>query len=51
MEGLSYKLAVIAIRQGYRPGKRAADGLLERPAQFTYTKFVVVVDRQHQNNP
>ncbi len=46
MEGLSYKLAVIAIDKAY-PGqaKRAAMAFWSALPQFTYTKFVVVVDR------
>ena len=46
MEGLSYKLAVIAIDKAY-PGqaKRAALAFWSALPQFTYTKFVVVVDR------
>jgi 4-hydroxy-3-polyprenylbenzoate decarboxylase len=45
MEGLSYKLAVIAIDKAY-PGqaKRAAMAFWSALPQFTYTKFVVVVD-------
>jgi 4-hydroxy-3-polyprenylbenzoate decarboxylase len=47
MEGLSYKLAVIAIDKAY-PGqaKRAAMAFWSALPQFTYTKFVVVVDRE-----
>ncbi len=46
MEGLSYKLAVIAIDKAY-PGqaKRAAMAFWSALPQFTYTKFVVVVDK------
>jgi 4-hydroxy-3-polyprenylbenzoate decarboxylase len=46
MEGLSYKLAVIAIDKAY-PGqaRRAALAFWSALPQFTYTKFVVVVDR------
>jgi 4-hydroxy-3-polyprenylbenzoate decarboxylase len=46
MEGLSYKLAVIAIDKAY-PGqaKRAAMAFWTALPQFTYTKFVVVVDK------
>ena len=46
MEGLSYKLAVIAIDKAY-PGqaKRAAMAFWSALPQFTYTKFVVVVDQ------
>ena len=46
MEGLSYKLAVIAIDKSY-PGqaKRAAMAFWSALPQFTYTKFVVVVDK------
>ena len=46
MEGLSYKLAVIAIDKAY-PGqaRRAAMAFWSALPQFTYTKFVVVVDR------
>jgi 4-hydroxy-3-polyprenylbenzoate decarboxylase len=45
MEGLSYKLAVIAIEKAY-PGqaRRAAMAFWSALPQFTYTKFVVVVD-------
>ena len=45
MEALSYKLAVIAIDKSY-PGqaKRAAMAFWSALPQFTYTKFVVVVD-------
>jgi 4-hydroxy-3-polyprenylbenzoate decarboxylase len=47
MEGLSYKLAVIAIDKAY-PGqaRRAAMAFWSALPQFTYTKFVVVVDQQ-----
>jgi len=47
MEALSYKLAVISIDKAY-PGqaKRAAMAFWSALPQFTYTKFVVVVDRQ-----
>ena len=46
MEALSYKLAVIAIDKAY-PGqaKRAAMAFWSALPQFTYTKFVVVVDK------
>lgn len=46
MEALSYKLAVISIDKAY-PGqaKRAAMAFWTALPQFTYTKFVVVVDR------
>ena len=46
MEGLSYKLAIIAIDKAY-PGqaKRAAMAFWSALPQFTYTKFVVVVDK------
>ena len=46
MEGLSYKLAVIAIDKAY-PGqaRRAAMAFWTALPQFTYTKFVVVVDK------
>ena len=49
MEALSYKLAVISIDKAY-PGqaKRAAMAFWSALPQFTYTKFVVVVD-QHIN--
>ncbi len=45
MEALSYKLAVISIDKKF-PGqaKRAAMAFWSALAQFTYTKFVVVVD-------
>ncbi len=45
MEALSYKLAVISIEKVY-PGqaKRAAMAFWSALPQFTYTKFVVVVD-------
>jgi 4-hydroxy-3-polyprenylbenzoate decarboxylase len=45
MEALSYKLAVIAIDKAY-PGqaRRAAMAFWSALPQFTYTKFVVVVD-------
>ncbi len=45
MEALSYKLAVISIEKAY-PGqaKRAAMAFWTALPQFTYTKFVVVVD-------
>ncbi|BEV36400.1 UbiD family decarboxylase [Synechococcus sp. M16CYN] len=47
MEALSYKLAVISIDKAY-PGqaRRAAMAFWSALPQFTYTKFVVVVDRQ-----
>lgn len=47
MESLSYKLAVISINKAY-PGqaKRAAMAFWSALPQFTYTKFVVVVDQQ-----
>jgi 4-hydroxy-3-polyprenylbenzoate decarboxylase len=46
MEGLSYKLAILSIDKAY-PGqaKRAAMAFWSALPQFTYTKFVVVVDR------
>ena len=46
MEALSYKLAVISIDKAY-PGqaKRAAMAFWSALPQFTYTKFVVVVDQ------
>lgn len=46
MEGLSYKLAVLSIDKAY-PGqaKRAAMAFWTVLPQFTYTKFVVVVDK------
>ncbi len=45
MEALSYKLAIISIDKAY-PGqaKRAAMAFWSALPQFTYTKFVVVVD-------
>ena len=45
MEALSYKLAIISIDKAY-PGqaKRAAMAFWAALPQFTYTKFVVVVD-------
>ena len=45
MEALSYKLAIISINKAY-PGhsKRAAIAFWSALPQFTYTKFVVVVD-------
>ncbi len=45
MEALSYKLAVISIKKVY-PGqaKRAAMAFWSALPQFTYTKFIVVVD-------
>ncbi len=45
MEALSYKLAVISIEKAY-PGqaKRAAMAFWSALPQFTYTKFVVIVD-------
>ena len=45
MEALSYKLAVISIEKRY-PGqaKRAAMAFWSALPQFTYTKFVIVVD-------
>ncbi len=45
MEALSYKLAIISINKGY-PGqaKRAAIAFWSALPQFTYTKFVVIVD-------
>ncbi|WP_320674418.1 UbiD family decarboxylase [Prochlorococcus sp. MIT 1341] len=47
MEALSYKLAIISIQKDY-PGqaKRAAMAFWSALPQFTYTKFVVVVDKQ-----
>ncbi len=46
MEALSYKLAVISIDKAY-PGqaRRAAMAFWSALPQFTYTKFVVVVDQ------
>ncbi len=46
MEGLSYKVAVIAIDKSY-PGqaRRAALAFWTALPQFNYTKFVVVVDK------
>ncbi|MEB3292990.1 MAG: UbiD family decarboxylase [Synechococcales bacterium] len=46
MEGLSYKVAVLAIDKAY-PGhaRRAALAFWSALPQFTYTKFVVVVDK------
>jgi 4-hydroxy-3-polyprenylbenzoate decarboxylase len=46
MEGLSYKVAVLAIEKAY-PGhaRRAALAFWSALPQFTYTKFVVVVDK------
>lgn len=46
MEGLSYKIAVIAIDKAY-PGhaRRAALAFWTALPQFNYTKFVVVVDK------
>jgi 4-hydroxy-3-polyprenylbenzoate decarboxylase len=46
MEALSYKAAVIAIDKAY-PGqaRRAALAFWSALPQFTYTKFVIVVDR------
>ncbi|NEO83050.1 MAG: UbiD family decarboxylase [Spirulina sp. SIO3F2] len=46
MEALSYKMAIIAIDKAY-PGqaKRAALAFWSALPQFTYTKFVVVVDK------
>lgn len=46
MEALSYKLAVISIKKAY-PGqaRRAALAFWSALPQFTYTKFVVVVDQ------
>ncbi len=45
MEALSYKLAIISIEKAY-PGqaKRAAMAFWSALPQFTYTKFVIVVD-------
>ncbi len=45
MDALSYKLAVLSIKKAY-PGqaRRAALAFWTALAQFTYTKFVVVVD-------
>jgi len=47
MEALSYKAAIIAIDKAY-PGqaKRAALAFWSALPQFTYTKFVVVVDKE-----
>ncbi len=46
MDALSYKLAVISIKKSY-PGqaRRAALAFWTALVQFTYTKFVVVVDQ------
>ena len=46
MEGLSYKAAVVAIDKSY-PGqaRRAAFAFWTALPQFTYTKFVIVVDK------
>ncbi|ERN41652.1 UbiD family decarboxylase [Rubidibacter lacunae KORDI 51-2] len=46
MEALSYKLAIISIDKAY-PGqaKRAAMAFWTALPQFTYTKFVIVVDK------
>ncbi len=46
MEGLSYKVAVLAIEKTY-PGqaRRAALAFWTALPQFTYTKFIVVVDK------
>jgi 4-hydroxy-3-polyprenylbenzoate decarboxylase len=46
MEALSYKLAVLSIDKAY-PGqaRRAAMAFWSALPQFTYTKFVVVVDQ------
>lgn len=46
MEGLSYKIAVLAIDKAY-PGhaRRAALAFWSALPQFNYTKFVVVVDK------
>nr|WP_230841340.1 UbiD family decarboxylase [Gloeobacter morelensis] len=45
MDALSYKLAVLSIKKAY-PGqaRRAAMAFWTALAQFTYTKFVIVVD-------
>ncbi len=45
MEALSYKLAIISIKKAF-PGhaKRAAIAFWSALPQFTYTKFVIVVD-------
>jgi 4-hydroxy-3-polyprenylbenzoate decarboxylase len=47
MDALSYKLAVLSIKKAY-PGqaRRAALAFWTALAQFTYTKFVVVVDEE-----
>jgi 4-hydroxy-3-polyprenylbenzoate decarboxylase len=47
MEALSYKAAVIAIDKAY-PGhaRRAALAFWSARPQFTYTKFVIVVDKE-----
>lgn len=47
MEALSYKAAVISIDKAY-PGqaKRAAMAFWSALPQFTYTKFVVIVDKE-----
>lgn len=47
MEALSYKMAIIAIDKAY-PGqaRRAALAFWSALPQFTYTKFVVVVDKE-----
>ncbi len=46
MEGLSYKVAVLSIDKSY-PGqaRRAALAFWSALPQFTYTKFVIVVDK------
>ena len=46
MEGLSYKAAVLSIEKSY-PGqaKRAALAFWSALPQFSYTKFVIVVDK------
>ncbi|MEN9249983.1 MAG: UbiD family decarboxylase [Gloeomargarita sp. GXS_bins_116] len=46
MEGLSYKVAILAIDKAY-PGqaRRAALAFWSALPQFTYTKFVIVVDK------
>ena len=52
MEALSYKLAVISIDKAY-PGqaRRAAMAFWSALPQFTYTKFVVVVDKSINVDP
>jgi len=47
MEGLSYKAAILSIDKAY-PGqaRRAAMAFWSALPQFTYTKFVIVVDKE-----